>query len=101
MKYSTFRIIAAAALAALLAACGAAPADLPTQTAGAVLTGVATTSASAGNAASADANVPAALAANSPQPDCAAEGCNSLRIIDGNAEAFRYAAMRRTDADAS
>jgi hypothetical protein len=30
-----------------------------------------------------------------PLPDCAAEGCKSLRIIDANAEAYRYEAMRR------
>jgi hypothetical protein len=26
-------------------------------------------------------------------PDCAADGCKSLRIIDANAEAYRYEAM--------
>jgi hypothetical protein len=30
-----------------------------------------------------------------PQPDCAPEGCKGLRIIDGNAEAYRLAAMER------
>lgn len=30
-----------------------------------------------------------------PTPDCAAEGCKGLRIIDANAEAFRYDAIRR------
>lgn len=33
--------------------------------------------------------------ATMPAPDCAAEGCASLRIIDGNAEAWRIDAQRR------
>jgi hypothetical protein len=35
-----------------------------------------------------------------PQPDCAPEGCNGLRIIDGNAEAYRLAAMERAKLEA-
>jgi hypothetical protein len=42
----------------------------------------------------------AQVSANSPAPDCAADGCKSLRIIDANAEAYRYEAMRRAAADA-
>ena len=34
-----------------------------------------------------------------PAPDCAPEGCQGLRIIDGNAEAFRIDAMRRAAQD--
>jgi hypothetical protein len=34
-----------------------------------------------------------------PAPDCAADGCKGLRIIDGNAEASRYDAMRRAAAE--
>nr|WP_314539748.1 hypothetical protein [uncultured Massilia sp.] len=45
-------------------------------------------------AASVQANV-AVVAANSPAPDCAADGCKGLRIIDANAEVYRYEAMRR------
>lgn len=30
-----------------------------------------------------------------PAPDCAADGCKGLRIIDANAEAYRYAAQQR------
>jgi hypothetical protein len=30
-----------------------------------------------------------------PVPDCQPENCAGLRIIDGNAEAFRIEAMRR------
>jgi hypothetical protein len=32
---------------------------------------------------------------STPAPDCAAENCQGLRIIDGNAEAYRIDAMRR------
>jgi hypothetical protein len=34
-----------------------------------------------------------------PAPDCAADGCKGPRIIDANAEAYRYDAMRRAAAD--
>jgi hypothetical protein len=83
MKISAFRTVAAVSLATLLAACGSgAQIDQPVQTA-----------AMTGSAA-------AVASANSPAPDCAADGCKSLRIIDANAEAFRYEAMRRAAADA-
>jgi len=36
-----------------------------------------------------------------PAPDCAVEGCASLRIIDGNAEAWRIDAGRRAALEAS
>jgi hypothetical protein len=35
----------------------------------------------------------AAMTATTPAPDCAADGCKGLRIIDANAEAYRYKAM--------
>jgi hypothetical protein len=83
MKISAFRTVFAVSLAALLAACGSgAQIDTPTQTA-----------AMSGSAAQ-------VASANSPAPDCAADGCKGLRIIDANAEAFRYEAMRRAAADA-
>lgn len=42
-----------------------------------------------------------AVSANTPAPDCAPENCSSLRIIDGNAEAWRAdAAKREARADA-
>lgn len=83
MKISAFRTVIAASLATLLAACGSgAQIDQPVQTA--AMTGSAALVASA----------------NSPAPDCAADGCKGLRIIDANAEAFRYEAMRRAAADA-
>jgi hypothetical protein len=83
MKISALRTVFAVSLATLLAACGSgAQIDEPTQTA-----------AMSGSAAQ-------VASANSPAPDCAADGCKGLRIIDANAEAFRYEAMRRAAADA-
>jgi hypothetical protein len=83
MKISALRTVFAVTLATLLAACGSgAQIDQPVQTA--AMTGTAADVASA----------------NSPAPDCAAEGCKGLRIIDANAEAFRYEAMRRAAAEA-
>jgi hypothetical protein len=81
MKHFACRAAFAALLASLLAACGAnVDADLPTQTA----------AMTAGTV----------IATNAPTPDCAAEGCNGLRIIDANAETYRYDAMRRAAAEA-
>ena len=42
-----------------------------------------------------DLSVDPSAAGKSPVPDCAPEGCTRLRIIDGNAEAWRIDAMRR------
>jgi hypothetical protein len=84
MKISAVRTAFALSLTALLAACGSgAQIDQPTQTAAMIETG---------NAAQ--------VSANSPAPDCAADGCKGLRVIDANAEAYRYEAMRRAAADA-
>jgi len=107
MKSSIFRSAAALALIALLAACGGSPSDQEALTTASMQTGVATTTvastALATRSATPSANTSAAtvIAANSPAPDCAADGCSSLRIIDGNAEAWRYDAMRRADAPQS
>ncbi len=80
MKQFALRTAFAASLAVLLAACGANDdVDLPTRTAAMSASTV--------------------VAANSPVPDCAADGCSSLRIIDANAETYRYDAMRRAAAD--
>jgi hypothetical protein len=107
MKSPIFRTAAAFALAALLAACGGSPSDQEGLTAASMQTGVATTAVAGGVSAalatspatpSANTSAPTVIAANSPAPDCAADGCSSLRIIDGNAEAWRYDAMRRADA---
>jgi len=113
MKLLTLRTLSALSLAALLAACGGPQDALPTQTAASIQTGSATTSvnvsaatssgstgAATTGAAAAGTTVPTA-SATMPQPDCAADGCNGLRIIDANAEAWRYAAMQRAAADVS
>lgn len=101
----SFRTIAAIALTTLLAACGAGQQEtrMSTTLGSAVQSdlGVPATVSSAGAAAQAAATGPAVAAAtgpNNPTPDCAAEGCASLRIIDGNAEAYRIDAMRRAAA---
>jgi hypothetical protein len=119
MKILTLPTLSALALAALLAACGGPQDELATQTAASIQTGSATTSvpvsaAGAGAGATttgstggmgsvgADVTGPAAVptaSASMPQPDCAAEGCSGPRIIDANAEAWRYAAMQRNAGD--
>ena len=95
MNFSSLRTVTAIALTALLTACGAGQQDaaMPTQLASTVISASATTPVSAVPATGAAAVAP--TGPNMPAPDCAAEGCASLRIIDGNAEAFRIDAMRR------
>jgi hypothetical protein len=88
MKLHALRSVSALALAALLAACGGGAIDQPTQTAAVAVAG------QSGSAAK-------VIAAAMPAPDCAADGCKSLRIIDANAEAYRYDAQRRAAADAA
>jgi len=101
---------AALSLAALLAACGGPVTDDTSPAGVAVQTGVPTTTVTATTgvtsvSAAATASTAAAtvtvttVAANSPAPDCAADGCSSPRIIDANAEAWRYDAMRRAALD--
>lgn len=86
MKLLNIRTAFALSLAVLLAACGAGnQADLPTQTAAMIQTNVATGPTSGAQVAT----------AAMPAPDCAADGCKGLRIIDANAESFRYQAMQR------
>ena len=116
MKLLTLRTLFALSLAALLAACGGPQDELPTQTAASIQTGSATTSVNVsaatstgstgaattgatGSAAGSSA-VPTA-SATMPQPDCAADGCNGPRVIDANAEAWRYAAMQRAASEAA
>ena len=78
---NAIHILSTIALTTLLTACGAGQQDtaMPTQLAATVTSVPAATTTSAAM----------------PAPDCAAEGCSGLRIIDGNAEAFRIDAMRR------
>lgn len=89
MKLHALRSVSALALAAILAACGGGQIDQPTQTAAVVAVG-----GQSGSAAK-------VMAAAMPAPDCAADGCKSLRIIDANAEAYRYDAQRRAAAEAA
>ncbi|QNA99334.1 hypothetical protein [Massilia sp. Se16.2.3] len=42
-----------------------------------------------------DISVDPASVGKTPLPDCADQACAGLRIIDGNAEAYRLDAMRR------
>ena len=86
MKLHALRSISAFALAALLAACGGGAIDQPTMTAAAVMSG-------------SSAQMSTQATAAMPAPDCAADGCKSLRVIDGNAEAYRFDAMRRAAAE--
>lgn len=102
----SFRTIAAIALTALLTACGAGQQDTQAaMTLGSAvqsdIIAVPTGTATAPAAASTGPAVAAASGPHNPVPDCAPEGCNSLRIIDGNAEAYRVDAMRRAAADQS
>ena len=101
-----FRTFAAIALTTLLTACGAGQQETQTSmTLGSAvqsdLTVAAATSAAAPAAASTGPAVAAATGPNNPAPDCAAEGCASLRIIDGNAEAWRIDAQRRAALETS
>ena len=104
MKLHALRSVSALCLAVLLAACGGGQADQSAQTAMAVQPGSGAQVATLAGTPAADrtgAPVAAQVAANMPAPDCAADGCKSLRIIDANAEAYRYDAMRRAAADGS
>jgi hypothetical protein len=91
------RSLLAIAVTALLTACGGTDVqgDPAIQTASLVQSSAALgTTATAGTAAQAGA-------AQAPQPDCAPEGCKGLRIIDGNAEAYRVEALRRASDEAN
>lgn len=99
----SFRPLAAIALTALLTACGAGQQETPmSMTLGSAVQsdlGTAAATAAVPDAAATGPAVAAAAGPNNPTPDCAAEGCGSLRIIDGNAEAYRIDAMRRASAE--
>lgn len=99
----SFRSIAAIALTTLLTACGAGNQEPQmSMTLGSAVQSDLGAAAAAGTSTAAAATGPAFAAAagpHNPVPDCAAEGCGSLRIIDGNAEAYRIDAMRRAAAE--
>jgi len=86
------------ALASLLAACGGTePQDGTTfQNAALGYTVVVPAGPAAAAAQAPTRGAAPVLDANYPQPDCAPEGCSRPRIIDGNAEAYRLDAMRRS-----
>jgi len=110
------RTIIALSLTTVLAACGGQyDIDTTAQTASAAVIASAPAPAAAPDTALAAApdTAPTAAMVNAraapvatitsatiPAPDCAAEGCASLRIIDGNAEAWRIDAQRRAALEA-
>ena len=99
MTFFSLRTIAALATTVLLTACGAGQHDsqaVQTQTAA-----LSVSSIQVAAVPSTGAPVAPSASANMPAPDCAAEGCGSLRIIDGNAEAFRLDIQRRDALQAS
>lgn len=81
------RTVPALILTSLLAACGGQYDIEP-----GVQTAMSAVTVGAPQAA---ADIATVATATMPAPDCAAEGCASLRIIDGNAEAWRIDAERR------
>ncbi|UVW29946.1 hypothetical protein [Massilia sp. H6] len=104
MNFSSLRTVTLISLSTLVSACGDGHQDstststiqllVPMQLASKVHSRASLPPAAHGGAVA--ATLPAG--ANAPLPDCAADGCSSLRIIDGNAEAYRIDAMRRAAA---
>lgn len=91
MKLFNIRNAFGLSFAILLAACGAGnQTDTPTQAAAMVETNVSAPAA-------ANAGTTQVASAAMPAPDCASDGCKGLRIIDANAEAFRYQAMKTAE----
>lgn len=84
-----FSVFSMTLVAAALSACGGSATDstLPAAQSAAVQSAAVTHVV--------DLSVDRAAVGQTPVPDCAAENCQGLRIIDGNAEAFRIDAMRR------
>ena len=96
MTFSSLRTVSALVLASLLTACGAGQQDVQGTTSLATVVSSSAASQDVGAAVSAAGAATAPVAsANMPIADCEAEGCSSLRIIDGNAEAYRIDAQRR------
>lgn len=96
MNLSSLRTATLIALSTLLTACGAGHQDSTIQLVAPMQ--FASTVHSKATLPAAASGLTAAAGPNAPQPDCAADGCSSLRIIDGNAEAYRIDAMRRAAA---
>jgi len=113
VKTQILSSVSALTLATLLTACGGQPDFRASNTSAGTIDAspLQTVAAAAATSDAAAVATPAAMAklsasntiviaANMPQPDCAAEGCSSLRIIDGNAEAWRIDAARRAALEA-
>lgn len=99
MKLFAIRSAAAAALLSLLTACGGSDFEASTPVADAATpAGPVIDSPSASDALAAVEPPPSN--GQNPTPDCQPENCQGLRIIDGNAEAYRHDAMARSAADA-
>jgi hypothetical protein len=116
MNTFPIRSLLALSIAALLSACGG---DLETtatvQTAAVVQTSLYAPDAGVGTQAvvaqapasqlpaaramAAQTAATAQAASGEPQPDCAPQGCKSLRIIDANAEMYRLEAQRSAALD--
>ena len=95
MNLAAVRTLLTTSLLALLTACGAgAPTDAIDASA-AVKVATPPNSSTAQGATTQAALPVQAITAQQPLPDCQPENCAGLRIIDGNAEAFRIDAMRR------
>jgi hypothetical protein len=89
MKLHSISILASLSLAALLGACGGDNVQI-------TMPGASTAAADPAPQPAAPIHMATQVAsASMPQPDCAADGCKGLRIIDGNAETFRYQAMQQ------
>lgn len=107
----SLRILLPIAVATLLSACGANMDDGSTRTI--VMGQTISVPAEAGNTAQAAPQLAAAQTANPygppaapvmgpnmPEPDCAADGCKAVRVIDSNLEVAHLAAMRRAAQEA-
>jgi len=90
MKLHAIRSVSALGLAVILTACGGGQVDQAGQP-GVTAAAIVTMASASGVSTQASTSMPA--------PDCAADGCKSPRIIDANAEAYRYDAMRRAAAE--
>ena len=86
MKNQFLTLLSTALLACALSACGGT-ASLDTTAPGELQTAAATHVV--------DMSIDPASVGKTPTPDCADQGCSGLRIIDGNAEAYRIDAQRR------
>jgi len=102
MKHFRLSILASLTLAAVLSACGGDNVQIATPSAEPMAQAAPAGPAGSDTAATAPTYTASQVAsASMPQPDCVADSCKSLRIIDGNAEAFRYQAMQQADAPQS